>query len=197
MPPLQIRFSQLDIGWPMALGANIFKAQINISDMDRHYYQSHALTIAQHPSENDLRMMIRVLAFCLNAHEQLSFTKGLSTQEEPDLWQKSLSDEIELWIELGQIEEKRLRQACGKGQKVIIYTYNDKQAGPWYSQMESTFARHSNLDVFHVSSESAEQLAKLAQKNMDLQVSIQDGEVFISSEELSVTVKPEKRFPAE
>lgn len=179
----------------MALGANIFKAQINISDMDRHYYQSHALTIAQHPSENDLRMMIRVLAFCLNAHEQLSLTKGLSTQDEPELWQKSLSDEIEVWIELGQIEEKRLRQACGKGKKVIIYTYSDKQAGPWYAQMASTFARHANLDVFHISSDAAEQLAQLAQKNMALQVSIQDGEVFISTDDKSISVKPERRFP--
>lgn len=179
----------------MALTASIYKVQLHISDMDRHYYQSHALTLAQHPSENDLRMMVRLMAFALNAHEELSFTKGLSTQEEPDLWQKTLSDEIECWIELGQVEEKRLRQACGKAKKVILYTYNDKQAGPWLTQMQPHFERQKALEVFHINSEASEQLAKLIHKNMEVQVSIQDGEVFVSSEQGDVNFKPEKRFP--
>lgn len=180
----------------MALTANIFKVQLHISDMDRHYYQSHSLTLAQHPSENDLRMMIRLMAFALNAHEELSFTKGLSTQEEPDLWHKTLSDEIECWIELGQVEEKRLRQACGKSKKVIIYTYNDKQAGPWLKLMQSHFERHKSLTVFHINSDVGEQLTQLVDKNMDLQVSIQDGDVYVSSDKGSVTFSLEKRFPA-
>lgn len=180
----------------MALTASIFKVQLHISDMDRHYYQSHNLTLAQHPSENDLRMMVRLMAFVLNAHEQLSFTKGLSTQDEPDLWQKSFSDEIEHWIELGQVEEKRLRQACGKAQKVTLYTYNDKQAGPWLKQMQPHFERQTALEVFHIPTDISEQLAKLANKNMDIQVSIQDGEVYVSSEQGEVTFTPEKCFPA-
>jgi len=180
----------------MALTASIFKVQLHISDMDRHYYQSHTITLAQHPSENDLRMMVRLMAFVLNAHEELSFTKGLSTQDEPDVWHKTLSDEIELWIELGQLEEKRLRQACGKAKKVIIYTYNDKQAGPWLTQMQPHFTRQKSLEVFHINSEASEQLAKLVAKNMELQVSIQDGEVFVSSDQGDVTFTPEQRFPA-
>lgn len=180
----------------MALTASIFKVQLHISDMDRHYYQSHTITLAQHPSENDLRMMVRLMAFILNAHEELSFTKGLSTQDEPDVWHKTLSGEIELWIELGQLEEKRLRQACGKAKKVIIYTYNDKQAGPWLTQMQSHFSRQKSLEVFHINSEASEQLAKLVSKNMELQVSIQDGEVFVSSDNGSVTFTAEKHFPA-
>ena len=98
----------------MALSATICKADLNIVDMDRHYYQQHSLTVAQHPSENDERLMIRLLAFALHADEFLSFTKGLSTDDEPDLWQKSLSGEIELWIELGLPSEKRLKKACGR-----------------------------------------------------------------------------------
>ena len=180
----------------MALTASIFKVQLHISDMDRHYYQSHTVTLAQHPSENDLRMMVRLMAFVLNAHEELSFTKGLSTQDEPDVWHKTLSDEIELWIELGQLEDKRLRQACGKAKKVIIYTYNDKQAGPWLTQMQPHFSRQKSLEVFHINSEASEQLAKLVAKNMELQVSIRDGEVFVSSEQGDVTFTPQQRFPA-
>ena len=108
----------------MALKATIFKAELQIADMDRGYYQDHNLTIAQHPSENDLRMMIRLMTFILHAHEDLTFTKGLSTDDEPDVWQKSLSDEIEVWIDLGQPDEKRIRKACGRSKEVFIYTYS-------------------------------------------------------------------------
>lgn len=180
----------------MALKATVLKCELNISDMDRHYYQSHPLTIARHPSENDLRMMVRVLAFALNAHEELSLTKGLSNQDEPDVWHKSLSDEIELWIDLGQIDEKRLRQACGKAKHVIIYTYNDKQAGPWLDQMAQHFKRHKNLQVFNITTQAAEQMAELADKNMNLQISIQDGEVFISKDDQHISLIPKKVFPA-
>ena len=173
----------------VALKATVCKCELSISDMDRHYYHSHSLTIARHPSENDLRMMIRILAFALNAHEELQFTKGLSTQDEPDIWLKNLSDEIELWIDLGQIEEKRLRQACGKAKQVALFTYNDKQAAPWWQLMEKHFARHKNLSVYHIHSEDGEALSSLANKSMELQVSIQDGEVFITSGEQSIQLR--------
>ncbi|MFT6152935.1 MAG: hypothetical protein ACJA0E_000954 [Bermanella sp.] len=179
----------------MALKATVFKCELNISDMDRHYYQTHSLTIARHPSENDLRMMIRIIAFALNAHDQLQFTKGLSSQDEPDLWNKSLSDEIDLWVDLGQVDEKRLRKACGKGKEVIIYTYNDKQAGPWETLMQTYFNRHNNLSVYHVPSAVGEELGTLVQKNMELQISIQDNEVFINSDTAQVNFTPVKNFP--
>src|SRR5690242_18259904 len=105
----------------MALKATIFKADLNIADMDRDYYGDHALTIARHPSETDERMMVRVFAFARHAHERLQFTKGLSADDEPDLWQKSLSDEIELWIDVGQPDEKRVRKACNRSQRVALY----------------------------------------------------------------------------
>lgn len=107
----------------MALKSTIFKAQVQLSDMDRHLYESLSLTIARHPSENDERMMCRLLAYLFNYHEQLSFTKGLCVDDEPELWQRSLSDEIELWIDFGLPEEKRIRKACAKSQKVKIFAY--------------------------------------------------------------------------
>ena len=98
----------------MALSATIYKAELNVVDMDRHYYEQHSLTLAQHPSETAERLMLRLLVFALHASETMAFTKGLSTDDEPDLWQKSLSDEIELWVELGLPSEKRLKKACGR-----------------------------------------------------------------------------------
>jgi len=180
----------------MALKASIFKVNLDISDMDRHYYQSHALTLARHPSETDLRMMVRIIAFALNAHDELAFTKGLSNQDEPDLWNKSLSDEIELWIDLGQPEEKRIRQACGKAKQVKIYSYQDRQAKTWIPLIENKVSRFEHLQITLLPSEQMEALTGLVNKTMSLQISIQDGEVFVSSEDGQVTVTPEKLFPA-
>ncbi len=173
----------------MALKATIFKAELQIADMDRHYYDSHSLTIAQHPSETDERMMVRVLAFALYADERLAFTKGISTDDEPDLWQKSLSDEIELWIELGQPDEKRLRKAAGRAQQVIIITYNSRSAAVWRGQMQDALAKLSNVTVRALSNETVEALGKLAQRNMSLQCTIQDGEISLGDERQLVSVQ--------
>ena len=114
----------------MALKATICKAELNIADMDRGYYADHALTLAQHPSENDERLMLRVLAYALYAHEHLAFTKGLSDPDEPDLWQKDLTGAIDLWIDLGQPDEKRILKACGRSRQVAVHCYGNA-AGPW------------------------------------------------------------------
>ncbi len=169
----------------MAISATIYKADVNIADMDRHYYQNHDFTIAQHPSETEFRMMIRLCAFILNADEQLSFTKGLSSDEEPDLWNKSLSDEIDLWIDLGQPEEKRIRKACGRAKQVIIYTYNKRSADIWWQQQASKLMRFKNLQVIHL---DAEHIEDLVQKNMSLQANIQDSELYLSNDAHNINV---------
>ena len=169
----------------MAISATIYKAELNIADMDRHYYQSHEFTLAQHPSETEFRMMIRMVAFALNAHEHLQFTKGLSTDDEPDLWQKSLSDEIELWIDLGQPEEKRIRKACGRAKQVIIYTYNHRSAEQWWQQQAQQLARYKNLTVIHLNAENIESLVK---RTMQLQCNIQDSVMYINDDNNTVSV---------
>jgi uncharacterized protein YaeQ len=108
----------------MALKATIYKAELQIADMDRNYYQEHLLTLARHPSETDERMMIRLLAFAIHASDALTFTKGLFDTEEPDLWQKDLTGAIELWIEVGQPDDKRLMKACGRSEHVVVYSYS-------------------------------------------------------------------------
>lgn len=179
----------------MALGATICKAELNIVDMDRHYYQQHSLTLAQHPSETDQRLMIRLLVFALRASESLSFTKGLSTDDEPDLWQKSLSDDIELWIELGLPSEKRLKKACGRSQQVIVYTYGSAEM--WWKQMQPQLARFKNISVYHLQPEITEILQTMKQRNLDIQVSIQDQEVTWHSEDQSLSFIPEVKVKAE
>lgn len=169
----------------MALSSTINKASINIADMDRHYYQSHELTVAQHPSETDCRFMIRLIAYMLNANEHLKFTKGLSTDNEPDLWQKSLVDDIEVWIDLGQPDEKRIRKACGRAQQVIIYTYHERKAQVWWQQQREKLQRFDNLNVFHIHAEGVESMVK---RSMSLQCNIQEGEVYLSDDDTNFTI---------
>ena len=174
----------------MALSATICKAELNVIDMDRHYYQQHSLTLAQHPSETDERLMVRLLVFALQASDSLSFTKGLSTDDEPDLWQKNLTDDIELWIELGLPSEKRLKKASGRSQQVMVYTYGSGSAEMWWKQMQTPLARFKNISVFYIDPETTETLSKLVQRNMDVQVSIQDEEVTWNSDEQSLSFTP-------
>ncbi len=169
----------------MAISATINKVQLNIADMDRHYYQTHDLVIAQHPSETDLRFMMRVIAFALNADEQLSFTKGLCADDEPELWRKSLTDEIELWIDFGQLDEKRIKKACGRSTQVIIYTYNEGKAKVWWEQQADKLSRYKNLKVVHILTKSVE---NLVQRNVELQCNIQDEEMYLSSADHNVIV---------
>ena len=172
----------------MASGATILKAELNISDMDRHYYGAHSLTVAQHPSETEARLMLRLLAFAIHGHENLSFTKGISTDDEPDLWQKTLSDEIELWIDLGQPDEKRIRKACGRAKEVVLYNYSG-HADPWWKQNADKLKRYTNLSIYKVGDEQLASLSALASKNMQLQFTIQDGEVWVSDDENNVAVQ--------
>lgn len=175
----------------MAINATINKVSLNIADMDRHYYQTHELTLAQHPSETDLRFMMRIIAFVINANEELSFTKGLCADDEPELWQKSLTDEIELWIDFGQVDEKRIRKACGRANKVIIYTYNEGKATIWWKQNKNKLQRFNNLHIFHINAEGVD---AMVERNMQLQCNIQDEEITLSNTDLffSITLTTNK-----
>ena len=175
----------------MALKATIFKVSLQISDMDRHYYQPHELTIARHPSENDARMMVRLIAFALNAEEHLSFTKGISSDEEPDLWEVDLSGTIQHWIELGNPDEKRLRKACGRAKKVTVYCYNRRSAEQWWLQSQSELERFKNLSVVLMPEEFVASVAGMAERNMELQVTIQDGELWVADGEQNLHLIPE------
>ena len=172
----------------MALKATIYKADLQISDMDRHYYANHSLTIARHPSETDERMMTRLLAFALHAHDALIFGKGLSTDDEPDLWQKDLTGAIDLWIEVGQPDDKRIMKACGRAERVIVYSYS-AASHVWWSQVAGKLERARNLAVFNIPSATSQALAQLAQRTMQLQCTIQDGHVWFSSEEANVEIE--------
>ncbi|HAR46539.1 MAG: hypothetical protein A2X56_02820 [Nitrospirae bacterium GWC2_57_13] len=170
----------------MALKATIFKADLNISDMDRNYYGDHSLTIARHPSENDERMMVRLLAFALHAHEALVFGDSIGNDEEPSLWQKDLTGAIQVWIDVGQPDEKRLRKACGRADKVIVLTYGGHGNDLWLDQIRSSLDRAKNLTLMVLPASAPAALAGLAQRSMKLQFTIQDGQIWVTDDKETV-----------
>ena len=180
----------------MAIKATIFKADLQIADMDRNYYADHSLTLARHPSETDERMMVRLLAFALFAHEQLGFGKGLCVDDEPDLWRKDLTGAIELWIDVGLPDEKWTRKACGRARRVVIVSYGGRQADIWWEQARSKLERQGNLRVINLPQAATQALAALANRTMRLQCSIQDGHVWITDGQDTVQVEPLQLMPS-
>ena len=173
----------------MAIKATIFKANLQIADMERHYYKDHMLTLARHPSETDERMMVRLLAFALHAHEYLEFGQGMTSDDEADLWQKDLTGAVELWIDVGIPDEKLIRKACGRADQVVVYCYGGRVAEMWFVQNSAQFERQKNLTIVNLPVESTRALAKLAQRTMNLQCTIQDGQVWLGDGAASVQVE--------
>jgi len=174
----------------MALSATIYKAELHVADGDRHYYGSHSLTIARHPSETDERMMVRLLAFALHGDENLAFTKGLSDTDEPDVWLKDLTGEISLWIEVGQPDERRILKACGRSREVVVYCYAHASK-LWWDGVRNKLARARNLRVIYLPYTQTQALGELAQRTMSLHVNVQDGEAYVSCDAGQVTLQPE------
>jgi uncharacterized protein YaeQ len=171
----------------MALKSTIYKASLQVADMDRNYYADHALTIACHPSETPERMMVRVLAYALNAHERLAFGKGLSDVEDPDLSLKDLTGRVQLWIEVGLPDEKTVLKACGRADAVKVYAYGTSTPN-WWKQTGPKLERARNLAVASVAPETSAALARLATRSMRLQCTIQDGEIWIRDDHDAVRV---------
>ena len=177
----------------MALKATIFRAEVQVADMERNYYGTHALTLARHPSENDERMMVRLLAFALNAHERLEFGSSIGNDDEPDLWLKDLTGSIDLWIDVGLPDEKRIRRACGRSGRVIVYCYG-RGVDLWWKQTGDKLARSDNLSVIELPLAATQGIAKLAERNMKLNCTIQDGQVWLAGPDESVQVEVERRL---
>lgn len=180
----------------MALKATIVKAELQVSDMDRHYYGSHALTLAQHPSENEERLMVRLAAFALHADERLEFGRGISTDDEPDLWRRDYVGDIEQWIELGHPDESRIRKACGRAREVIVVNYGGHASELWWKKNASALARFDNLRIVDLTADAVAALAALYQRSLRFSCLIQDGELQLLGEAGNLDLRPAVRKEA-
>jgi len=166
----------------MALKATIYKAMINVADMDRNVYIDSTLTLARHPSETEERLMLRLLAWLVNAHERLVFTRGLSAEDEPEIWQLNDHNGIDVWVELGLPDERRIKKACNRAASVYLYTYNARAAQTWWQQHQSKL-QQDNLTVRFLDDQQLKSLTRLASRSMNLQATVQDGTIWLSGEQ--------------
>ncbi|MDP2795067.1 MAG: YaeQ family protein [Sulfurisoma sp.] len=174
----------------MALKSTIFKASLNIADMDRPYYGDHALTLARHPSETDERMMTRLLAFAWFADERLEFGRGLSAEAEPALWLRDYSGNIKLWIEVGLPDERAIRKAAGRADEVVVLAYGGRTVDLWWAKVGGALARLDKLRVLALDGEQSAALTALAQRGMQLQCTIQDGQTWLTDGTDTVLIEP-------
>jgi len=172
----------------LALKATVYKIGLQVSDLDRQHYQTYNLTVAKHPSETAERMMIRLISFALYADEDLTFTRGLSSDSEPELWKMSPSGEIDLWVELGQPDEKRIRKACGKAREVVIVSYGGHKAEPWWKKSREALNRCKNLTVLYLPLPEDADLEAMARRTMTLQVTIDDGHLWVTADDATLHV---------
>ena len=180
----------------MAIKATIYKAQLNLADMDRNVYVDTNITIARHPSESDERMMIRVLALALGwpadtSEGTIELAKDMWEPDEPALWQKNYSDEILHWVEVGQPDDKRVMKACGRARRVTVWAFQNSTP-IWWDNLTNKVSRANNLTVWQIPTEQSQALGALAQRSMQLQVSVQDGTVWINDGQTTVEITPVK-----
>lgn len=172
----------------MALKATIYKATVNVADLDRNQFLDATLTLARHPSETQERMMLRLLAWIKFANERLQFTRGLSAEDEPEAWLRNDHMGIDLWIELGLPEERRIKKACTQSKEVALFTYNSRAAQVWWQQNQSKLAGFSNLSIWYLDDEQLAQLSAFASRTMVLQATIQDGAIWLSDAENNLEI---------
>lgn len=172
----------------MALKATIYKAGLQISDLDRGHYGSHALTLARHPSETEERLMLRLLAFAMHADAALEFGRGLSNEDEPDLWLKDDTGSIQLWIDLGLPDERRLRRAAGRAERVVLLAYGERAFEVWWRKQQAACSRLQALTIWALSDGDLAELAALASRNMQLQITLQEGQLAVADGERYIEV---------
>ncbi len=184
----------------MALKSTIFKAGLQVADIDHGYYADHGLTLARHPSETNERMMIRIAALALNAHRLVSlcqgdarigFGAGLSDPDDPDVWIDDFTGRRRVWIEVGQPDERALTRARSRADQVCVYAYSS--AVPvWWAALAPRVRRIDSLEVWAIPAEASAQLASLAERSMQLQATVLDGQLSLSSPATSVSLEPER-----
>lgn len=176
----------------MALSSSIYRADIDLSNLNTHQYENYNLTMAKHPSESESRMMFRLLAYLYCAHEDLAFTKGLSAQDEPEIWQKDFAGDIVQWIELGLPDLKRIRQASGKSKSVKIFTHHQSKSEDWWSKIKGSLIRNDKVEVYHLNLVEEFDLEDLVSKSMKLSCVIEDGVMHLSNDDLRIGIEVSK-----
>ncbi len=180
----------------MALRATIYKVEIEVSDLDRSHFQTASLALARHPSETEERLMVRLLAWALHADERLAFGRGISSDDEATIWLHDLAGNMALWVEVGLPDERVLRRACGRAGQVVLYTYGGRTAAQWWERNAASFERLDNLSVIEIPQTASLAMTRLAARNLRVQATVQDGLVWLTLGEETLSIEPLVRLRA-
>ncbi|MBF7073172.1 YaeQ family protein [Glaciecola sp. MH2013] len=177
----------------MALKPTIFKFNIALADLDNHHYPNLQLTLAQHPSESQERMVARLLAFCIHSHkdsdELMCFSKGLSDADEPAIWRKGYDEQIQEWIDVGEPSYDRLKKACRQANETFVYSFNTK-SDVWFRQTSALFSELA-LHILSFDWLQIKALANELERTPSWSITISEGTISVSTAsaqiDLSVT----------
>lgn len=164
----------------MALQATPYKIEMNLTDMDRHVYETLRFTVARHPSETEERLAVRLIAYALFYKEHLSFGRGLSDVDEPALWEKSLDDRVLHWIEVGQPDSERMTWCSRRTERFSLVAYGNLRV--WQTKELDPVRSLKNINVVGIEQGALEALAQDLPRSLNWSLMISEGELFITDE---------------
>ncbi len=163
----------------MALTATIYNIDIDLADADRGVYDTLALRVAQHPSESEVYLVTRVLAYCLEYTEGIEFSAGLSNADLPAIVVRDLTGTIRSWIEVGAPDPARVHKAAKAVRRVAIYIGRNAR------QLLEQFAgrkvhRAAEVELFEIDKALVDALGERLERRMSFALSVTDRELFVS-----------------
>ena len=163
----------------MALPSTIYRASVQLSDLDRQVYEQLQTTIAKHPSETEERLIARLLAYALCYEEELCFTKGVGSGDEPDLWSKGADGRVRLWIEVGLPDADKLAKSCRHVERAILFA-----CGPalsrWQAQHLPKLASSQNLTVIGLEPGFMGKLVDHLQRAINWSLTVTEGALYLT-----------------
>jgi uncharacterized protein YaeQ len=163
----------------MALPSKVYKASIQLSDVDRGVYETLQTTAAQHPSETEERLVARLLAYAIFHEPELTFTKGISATDEPDLWVKRGDDRVRLWGEVGLPEPDRIIKASRHSERVALLACG-RTLAIWDQQQLPKLEKLANLTVISLDQALLTSLATRLERTITWSITITEGMLYLT-----------------
>jgi uncharacterized protein YaeQ len=166
----------------MALTATLHTLRIGLNDTDRGVYETLDLRVARHPSETLPYMLSRVLAYCLFWEKDITFSKGLSTADEPAVWVKALDGRVSLWVDVGHPSAERLHKASKLAERVAVCTFQEPAAFQrTLLDTRTRIHRASELELVGLPGALLVPLEALVERRMDWEVAVGDGQLYVTT----------------
>jgi uncharacterized protein YaeQ len=163
----------------MAIGATMHHFAVQLNDVDRGVYEALEIKAARHPSESAEYLVARVLAYCLEYTEGISFSRGLAEPEEPTIAVRDLTGSLRAWIEVGAPDAARLHKASKAAPRVALYTH--KPAAQLLRQLEGERIHKAHaLEIYALDREMITGLTSKLERRMRFDLSVTDRHLFLS-----------------